>query len=164
MEQLGWHPRERRTDFRLPMDAIDGLRLVSGLQIKDIVELVLVLRQNAAGQMHAKQHQSQANQPGRRQKRFTSTAAQRGMADNPMRWRYTHLFLPCPASSLQASRLTSLSLTAPSPANIPAFFDSLACLTGLRSLSIGVACEDGCVTLFNAQAQSTPCPITASGF
>lgn len=37
---------------------------------------------------------------------------------------------------VQESRLTSLAISGQVPTDIPAFFGSLACLTGLRSLSL----------------------------
>lgn len=59
-------------------------------------------------------------------------------------------------ASPQASRLTWLSLSAPSPTNIPAFLDSLGCLAGLRHLSIGGVFEEGCITLFNPHVRGMP--------
>lgn len=56
----------------------------------------------------------------------------------------------CCIFHLQATRLTGLSLTGPHPIDIPAFFDSLACLTGLRSLSIGAGDVDEPRTILNS--------------
>ncbi|PRW59664.1 disease resistance N [Chlorella sorokiniana] len=49
------------------------------------------------------------------------------------------------------SQLTWLSLYGPHTIDIPALFDSLACLTGLRSLSIGAGDVDEPITLLNRQ-------------
>lgn len=61
-----------------------------------------------------------------------------------------------PLPPTQATRLTKLWLTGPNPHDAPAFFDSLACLTGLRSLSIKGSGWANAPTLFNRRVSGGP--------